>query len=118
MLHPLKRLVQEATDTNLKSLYDAAVEESILPIADAFQSELSKIRPSHKSKLAQIGRYFAAEADPREATKFGILLLGVCGNRTDAPLLETLPKHGIRWRKVLWRLREHRRHGGSEANQQ
>jgi hypothetical protein len=93
MLNPLKRLVREATDTNLKSLYDAAVEESILPIADAFQSELSKILPSHKSKLAQVGRYFAAEADRREATKFGILLLGVFGNRTDAPLLETLALH-------------------------
>jgi len=90
MLNPLERLVRDATDTNLKSLYDAVVEESILPIADAFQSELSKILPSQKSKLAQIGRYFATEADRREATKFGILLLGVCGNRTDAPLLEML----------------------------
>ena len=93
MLNPLERLVRDATDTNLKSLYDAVVEESILPIADAFQSELSKILPSHKSKLAQIGRYFATEADRREATKFGILLLGVCGNRADAPLLETLVLH-------------------------
>jgi len=93
MLNPLERLARDATDTNLKSLYDAVVEESILPIADAFQSELSKILPSHKSKLAQIGRYFATEADRREATKFGILLMGVCGNRADAPLLETLALH-------------------------
>lgn len=86
----LKQLLKEATDANLKSLYDAILEESILPIADAFQSELSKILPSQSAKLAQLGRYFAAGADRREATKFGILLLGVAGSRTDSLLLETL----------------------------
>jgi hypothetical protein len=90
LLSALKRLLREATDANLKSLYDAVLEESILPIADAFQSELLKIVPSHKAKVAQIGRYFAAGADRREATKFGILLLEVSGNRTDSSLLETL----------------------------
>jgi len=89
LLTALKRLLKEATDENLKSLYDAVLEESILPIADAFQSELSNV-PSHKAKVAQIGRYFAAGADRREATKFGILLLEVSGNRTDSSLLETL----------------------------
>jgi hypothetical protein len=63
---------------------------SILPIADAFQSELSQIVTSDKAKVAQIGRYFAAGADRREATKFGILLLEVSGNQTDSSLLETL----------------------------
>lgn len=90
LLNSLKRLLRDATDTNLKSLYDAVVEESTLPIADAFQSELSKILPAHRPKLAQVGRYFAAEGDRREATKFGLLLLEVSGSRTDAPLLETL----------------------------
>src|SRR5439155_1704488 len=55
-----------------------------------FQSELSKNVPSHEAKVAQIGRYFAAGADRREATKFGILLLEVSGSRTDSSLLETL----------------------------
>jgi hypothetical protein len=86
----LKLLLGEATDANLKSLYDAVVEESILPLADAFQSELSKNVSSHKAKVAQIGRYFATGADRREATKFGILLLEVSGDRTDSSLLETL----------------------------
>ena len=90
LLSALKRLLREATDENLKSLYDVVLEESILPIADAFQSELSKNVPSHEAKVAQIGRYFAAGADRREATKFGILLLEVSGNRTDSSLLETL----------------------------
>jgi hypothetical protein len=90
LLSALKRLLREATDENLKSLYDVVLEESILPIADAFQSELSKNVPSHEAKLAQIGRYFAAGADRREATKFGLLLLEVSGNRTDSSLLETL----------------------------
>jgi hypothetical protein len=89
LLTALKRLLREATDVNLKSLYDAVLEESILPIADAFQSEVSKNVPSHEAKIAQIGRYFAAGADRREATKFGILLLEVSGNRTDSSLLET-----------------------------
>ena len=90
LLSALKRLLREATDENLKSLYDVVLEESILPIADAFQSELLKNVPSHEAKVAQIGRYFAAGADRREATKFGILLLEVSGNRTDSSLLETL----------------------------
>lgn len=90
LLNSLKRLLRDATDANLKSLYDAVVEESILPIADAFQSDLSKILRADKPKLAQVGRYFAAEADRREATKFGLLLLELSGSRTDIPLLETL----------------------------
>ena len=90
LLTALTRLLREATDKNLKSLCDAVLGESILPIADAFRSELSKIVASHKAKVAQIGRYFAAGADRREATKFGILLLEVSGNRTDSSLLETL----------------------------
>jgi hypothetical protein len=90
LLNSLKQLVQDATDTNLKSLYDLVVEESILPVADAFQSELPKILRADKPKLAQVGRYFAAEADRREATKFGLLLLEFSGSRTDVPLLETL----------------------------
>ncbi len=90
LLTALKRLLREATDENLKSLYDVVLEESTLPIADAFQSELSKNVPSHKANVAQIGRYFAAGADRREATKFGILLLEVIGSQTDSSLLETL----------------------------
>src|SRR5712691_8931729 len=66
-----------------------ALEEALLPIADPFQTELSrKIVPSYRVKLAQVGRYFAAGAGHREATKFGILLLEVAGTRFDAPLLE------------------------------
>src|SRR5204863_6112435 len=51
LLSALKRLLREATDENLKSLYDVVLEESILPIADAFQSELSKNLPSHEAKV-------------------------------------------------------------------
>jgi hypothetical protein len=90
MLNSLNRLVRHASDANLKSLYDAVVEDSIIPVADAFQAELLKILPTNKAKFAQVGRYFAAEADRREATKFGLLLLELSGSRTDIPLLETL----------------------------
>jgi hypothetical protein len=87
----LKRLLKEASNSNLKSLYETVLEEALLPIADPFQSEVSKkIVPSDRVKLAQVGRYFAAGADHREATKFGIVLLEVAGTRSDAVLLETL----------------------------
>jgi hypothetical protein len=59
LLTALTRLLREAADKNLKWLCDAVLGESILPIADAFQSELSKIVTSHKAKVAKIGRYFA-----------------------------------------------------------
>ena len=91
LLDALKQLLREATDSNLNLLYEAVLEESLLPIADAFQTELlKKFVPSHKVKLAQIGRYFVAGGDHREATKFGILLLEVAGTRSDTALLETL----------------------------
>ncbi|MGB8661500.1 MAG: hypothetical protein WCD34_13835 [Candidatus Acidiferrum sp.] len=87
----LKRLLKEASNSNLKSLYETVLEEALLPIADPFQSEVSKkIVPSYRVKLAQVGRYFAAGADHREATKFGIVLLEVAGTQSDATLLETL----------------------------
>jgi hypothetical protein len=91
LLEALKRLVEHASNSSLKALYDAVVEEQFLPIADPFQAELSKkLVPSYRERLAQVGRYFAASADRREATKFGILLLEVTGARSDAPLLKTL----------------------------
>lgn len=59
--------MREATDTNLKLLYDAVVEESILPVADEFRSELSQTVRHHIAKVAQVGRFFASQADRREA---------------------------------------------------
>ena len=87
----LKRLLKQPSNSSLKALYEAVVEEPLLPSADPFQAELLKnVAPSHKVQLGQVGRYFAAGADRREATKFGILLLEVAGTVSDAPLLEIL----------------------------
>lgn len=85
----LERLMRDATDSNLKSLYEAAVEGSTLAIADSFNSRVTKLLSSQKTRIGQVGRYFAAEADRREATKFGLLLLERTGARVDETLLET-----------------------------
>jgi hypothetical protein len=91
VLDALKRLLKHTSNSSLKALYEVVIEEPFLPIADAIQAELSKkLVPSHRERLGQVGRFFAVGADQKEATKFGIFLLGVAGIQSDAPLLETL----------------------------
>jgi hypothetical protein len=91
---PLQALLQEATDQNLKDLYTAVLAERMMPIADELQQRVAaKLTEPSIGRVATVGRYFAAGADQREATKFGILLLGVAAADADIKLLETLATH-------------------------
>jgi hypothetical protein len=91
LLDALNRLLKKASDSNLNSLYCIVIEGDILPVADQLLARLSShFTTSQKSRLAQVGRYFASGADHAEAAKFGILLLEIGATRFDIPLLEVL----------------------------
>lgn len=89
----LDGLLLTANDHNLKELYDVVTSESIYSMADELVTRATERLPAHRVEVAAIARYFAAGADQREATKFGVILLAVSGERSDARLLETLAGH-------------------------
>lgn len=90
---PIEKLLLRPNDENLKELYDAVTSESAYPIADELTQRFAERFSSRLEHLGAIGRYFAAGADQREATKFGIVLLGLAGQKADMRLLETLAGH-------------------------
>lgn len=89
----LETLLRFSTDQNLNTLYQEVVAESIYPIADEIVKRVATRVPRVQPEIAAIGRYFVTGADQREATKFGIILLSVAGEKADFPLLETLAGH-------------------------
>jgi hypothetical protein len=90
---PLEKLLLTASDHNLKELYQAVTSESIYAIADEIANRVAERVSQQRAELGLIGRYFAAGADQREATKFGIILVGIAGENSDVRLLETLAGH-------------------------
>lgn len=89
----LENLLRFSTDQNLNTLYQEVVAESIYSIADEVVKRVATRVPRVQPEIAAIGRYFVTGADQREATKFGIILLSVAGEKADFPLLETLAGH-------------------------
>jgi hypothetical protein len=93
ILAALARLLKRSSQSNLSALYTEVQGEALLSIADALQDDInSSLLKGEKDRkrIARIGRYFATKAAERESTKFGILLLGLCGQDADRPVLETL----------------------------
>lgn len=90
---PLEKLLFASTDPNLKELYDVVISDSIYSVADELARRVAERFPDRTEQIGAIGRYFAAGADKREATKFGILLLSVGGQSSDVRLLEILAGH-------------------------
>lgn len=89
----LEKLVLKANNENLKELYEAVTKESVYAIADDLAQRIAERFPSQLEQMAAVGRYFAAGADQREATKFGIILLSLAGDSSDLGLLQALAGH-------------------------
>ena len=89
----LENLLRFSTNENLNALYQEIVADSIYSIADEIVKRVATRIPRVQPEIAAIGRYFVKGADKREATKFGIILLSVAGNKSDIPLLETLARN-------------------------
>lgn len=89
----LENLLRHSTNENLKALYEAVTSEQMYPLADELMKRAAERVPRVQNEVAAIGRYFAVGADHREATKFGIILLAVAGDKSDIKTLETLARH-------------------------
>ena len=90
----LEALIHTPSQEHLSDLYRTVIESSALQLADEFQNQATdRLLPRYADRVAETGRYFASGADRREAVKFGILLLGIAGDSSDAPLLKTLGSH-------------------------
>jgi len=89
----LEYLLRFSTNENLNALYQEIVADSIYSIADDIVKRVATRVPRVQPEVAAIGRYFVKGADKREATKFGIILLSVAGDKSDIPLLETLARN-------------------------
>ena len=90
----LEALIHTPSQEHLSDLYRTVIEGSALQLADEFQNQATdRLLPRYADRVAETGRYFASGTDRREAVKFGILLLGIAGDPSDAPLLKTLGSH-------------------------
>ena len=89
----LENLLRFSTNDDLNALYQEVVAESIYSIADEIVKRVATRIPRVQKEVAAIGRYFVTGADHRDGTKFGIILLGVAGEKADFALLETLAGH-------------------------
>lgn len=94
ILRSLKELLQVATETNLKNLYEAVTMERMLGVVDPLLKQVKEhFEQVDRQRVAAVGRYFATRAGHREAVKFGIALLGVAGTRDDGDVLMKLGSH-------------------------
>lgn len=89
----LERLLLASNDQNLKELYEAVTSDSFCPVADELAQRFVERILIYSEEMAATARYFLVGADHREATKFGIILLGVAGDSSDVKLLETVAGH-------------------------
>lgn len=94
VLEALKSLIRRASDENLSKLVDAVADGPTLGYIDVLLPKISaELLPRERVKLAAIGRYFVTRSAQREATKFGIALLGITGSDSDVELFTTVGSH-------------------------
>jgi hypothetical protein len=87
-------IASSATRSNLRRLYDAAIE---YPVSDAQLAVENIIRQRSAfriDRLERTGRWLAENAPDRDAVKLGIGLLNVAANQANNPLLVELASHG------------------------
>lgn len=90
----LRQLERRADEGSLQRLYDLVVQDSLVGLIDAVLDHLEAQSVVHdKPRLREIGRYLATRADHREAVKFGMALIGVCGKGEDAEILQVLGRN-------------------------
>jgi hypothetical protein len=85
--------MRRPTCENLEHLYELLVQDNIVGFIDPFLSLLSEDRIGALSELVLLARWLTTEAPDRGAVKFGLALLGHCGDFRDQETLITLGRH-------------------------
>jgi hypothetical protein len=96
VLGALARLLKHSSQEHLSALYRELQKDTLLSIADGLQKQIKAnllTNETRRSRVAEVGRYFATRAGDRESTKFGVLLLELTGDNSDRAVLETLALH-------------------------
>ena len=94
ILLALRSLLERADGKTLNALYGLVSRESILPSVDLLLNELEEsLSSAHRSRLLELGRYFATRAPHREVVKFGIALIGRVGTSQDLDVLRTIGRN-------------------------
>jgi hypothetical protein len=97
---PARAILSAVTDAMHRSgpetverLYRLLVEDNIVGFIDPFLSLLSEDPIGASPELPLLARWLATEAPDRGAVKFGLALLGHCGDFRDEEILLTLGRH-------------------------
>jgi hypothetical protein len=86
-------VVFEPTPASLERLYELVIKDNIVGFIDPFLSLLSEDRIAGLPELPLLARWLATEAPDRGAVKFGLALLGQCGDFRDEKIFMTLGGH-------------------------
>jgi hypothetical protein len=93
ILTAVTEAVRGPNSDKLERLYGLLVEDSIIGFIDPFLSLLSEDPIGALSELPLLARWLAMEAPDRGAVKFGLALLGHCGDFRDQEIFLTLGRH-------------------------
>ncbi len=93
VLAAVKEAIREPIAENIGRLYGLLIEDRTIDFIEAFLSLLAEDRVGVSSELPTLARWLATEAPDRGVVKFGLALLGRCGDFRDAEILITLGRH-------------------------
>ncbi len=93
ILAAVREVIREPSKGNVGRLYALVIEGRVIDLIDPFLSLLAEGRIAAAPELRVLAHWLAMDAPDREAVKFGIALLGRCGDSRDADILRILGRH-------------------------